>query len=454
MQSVRRESGNDRPDPLRACVHPGSIRAMLNTCLRCLLVGLAVVMASGCTFTYPVKQEVLPQPATVAMIQPWPLRVGLYIPPAVRSRVLAQQAWRVPAGEAVASNFQWALEQMFARVGVLDAPPAGQALPDGLNGAVELSDIAYDDAVPGSLRYELGLYSAKGERVDGWPITTPLPVWDIEASGLSSLMMNRGTELAYAMRDVSAQFMVHFADRPAVQAWLAGEGVAAAAVRPAFSGSGVVPPAAPKILLVPNLGTWLYTDAARSMDCVGNRLAQASPPFEVIAADQVRLAFFPWLEPSTAPKSLADLQRWAAEPAIRNKMRAIGARYLLEFHGGTKTEIPGGGILCGAGFGGGGCFGFAWGSRESAFSATLLDMWENGTPLDASATQHSGVYVPAFGLPIPLMAATETAACEDLARRIHDLLMQQGPRYRGRLPGRNRGLGSSRFPSGLSGFEA
>jgi len=425
MQPIRREERRNRPNSMLTRVPPVSIRAMLNTCLRCLVMCLAVVVATGCT--HPVKQEVLPQPTTAALIQPWPLSVGLYIPPAVKSRVFAQDLWRVPVGEPAASNFQWTLEQMFTRVVVLDARPAGQALPDGLNGAVELSDMAYEFAKPESLRYEVGLYSVKGERVDGWPITTTLPLWDVEASSLSSLMINKGTELTYAMRNVTAQLMVHFADRPAVQAWLAGEGIAAAAARPAFSGSGAAQPAAAKILLVPNLSTWLYTDAARAMDCVGNRLAQASPPFEVIAADQVRLAFFPWLEPSTAPKSLEELQRWAAEPAIRNKMRAIGARYLLEFHGGTKTEIPGGGILCGAGFGAGGCFGFVWGSRDSAFNATLLDMREGGAPVDVSAMQHSGVYVPAFILPIPLMAATESKACEELSQRIHERLTRGVP---------------------------
>jgi len=403
-----------------------SIRAYLSAGLRGLLLGLAVTAVSGCAFIYPVEQKVLPQPTTAAMIQPWPLSVGMYIPPAVRSREFARQGWRVPVGEPAASNFQWTLEQMFARVVVLDAPPAKQALPDGLNGVVELSDIAYDFATPESLRYEIGLYSDAGERIESWPVTTTLPLWDIHESGLSALLvMNRGTELAYAMRDVTAQFMVHFADRPAVQTWLAGEGVAAAAVRPAFDGNGgTPPPAVPRILLVPNLGTWLYTDATRAMNCIGHRLAQARPPFEVVPADQVRLAFFPWLEPSTAPKSLEDLQRWAAEPAVHNKLHAIGARYLLEFHGDTQTEFPKGGILCGASFGAGGCLGFAWGSHESAFSATLLDMWEGGMPLDASATQRSGAYMPAFILPIPLMAPTESKACEELSQRIHDRLTQ------------------------------
>lgn len=52
---------------------------------------LVVVMATGCMFTYPVRQEVLPQPTTVVMIQPWPLCMGAFIPSAVRSRVFAQR---------------------------------------------------------------------------------------------------------------------------------------------------------------------------------------------------------------------------------------------------------------------------------------------------------------------------------------------------------------------------
>jgi hypothetical protein len=111
------------------------------------------------------------------------------------------------------------------------------------------------------------------------------------------------------------------------------------------------------------------------------------------------------------------LLNWRPGPAIRNGMPAIGARDPLEFHGNTKTDIPGGG----------GCLGFAWGSRESSFGAGLLDMGREGAPFAAGATQRGGVYVPAFILPIPIMASTETAACEELSRRIHDRLMRNGP---------------------------
>lgn len=54
-------------------------------------------------------------------------------------------------------------------------------------------------------------------------------------------------------------------------------------------------------------------------------------------------------------------------------------------------------------------------------------MWREDAPFDARATQRSGVSVPAFILPIPIMASTETMACEELSRRIHDRLMRSGP---------------------------
>jgi hypothetical protein len=53
-------------------------------------------------------------------------------------------------------------------------------------------------------------------------------------------------------------------------------------------------------------------------------------------------------------------------------------------------------------------------------------MWIRDDELsEAVATQHTGVYVPAFGVPIPIFAPTEAMACDELARRIHGIIMQK-----------------------------
>lgn len=398
----------------------------MNALVGLLAQGLVVALLAGCAITHSVRQDLLPPPEARALVEPWPLGVGFYVAPAVRTQVIAHQGWRMPAGEAVDANFRWTVAQLFAHVIVLDRPPAAGTPPPGLAGVIELAGLEYEPGSAGSLRYRLALYSGTGERLDAWTVSSPLLNWDAAASSLTASLQGVGSELAYAMRDLGAQFMVHFADRPAARAWLAGAGVPDAALRPAWQGTAA-DAEANRVMLLPDIGTWLHTDSAQAMRCVGGRLAQASPAVQVVPADRVRLALFPWLEPSTAPKTPEALRRWLDEPAIRRALQAAGVRYLLEFRGGTQTDIPGGGILCGAGYGGGGCLGFAWGSRESAFHATLIDTQRTNTAQAADVRQRGKVYVPAFGLPVPLMAATETAACDELARQIRAMLQPTQP---------------------------
>jgi len=201
-------------------------------------------------------------------------------------------------------------------------------------------------------------------------------------------MMNRGTELAYAMRDVTAQFMVHFADRPAVQTWLAGEGIAAAAVHPAFSGSGLYHRPHPRFYWCQSRHLVVYRRCARD-GLRGNRLAQASAPFEVIAADQVRLAFFPWLEAidrAEVARRSAALGRRACYPqqdaGDRGSLSA-GIPWRHKNRDSRRRDS----VRCRLRRRG--CFGFAWGSRESAFNATSRYVG-GGKPLEASATRRGG----------------------------------------------------------------
>lgn len=407
--------------------------ARSHTVIRSLGLFLVIpFFVAGCAITYHVRKDALPAPSTAAMVQQWPLTVGVVVPPAVKSRVFAKYAARVPAGEAAASTFHWALEQMFTEIVDLDGSPSAGTVPSGLAGVIELSDISFtfpdiSDTylMPGALHYEIGLYSRQGESIARWSLTTPGLNWDLEESSLSSLIQSVGTTIAYGIRDVTAQFMVSFSRSPEVQSWLASEGVTTSGAGPVFGGQGTVTEHAPTALLLSNLNTWLYTDASRAMNCVGHRLGQSTPPVTVIPIDAVRLAFFPWLEMSTAPKTLEGLRNWLSEPAVRQKARAIGARYLVELHGGTRTEWSGG-IACGGGYGGGGCLGLAWGDRMSAFSALVLDMWGGDAVSETSATQRGDVFVPALILPIPIIAPTEGKACDELAAKIHGILTQRG----------------------------
>lgn len=390
---------------------------------RLCLLCVSACLATGCAIDYQLREDLLPARAATALIEPWPLDIGLYIPPPVQARVIGHQAWRMPVGETLTANFHWTLRQMFRRVEVLTAPPAGRRQPGELSATLELAAVDYRYGVPGSLGYDIVLRSTQGAVLDAWSVTTPMNLWDLDASSLRGSLYSVSSEFALAMRNVTAQFMLGFAERPAVAAWLRAQGLAAT-LRPASRAASARPAGQARILLVPNIGSWLHTDAARARSCVGQRLETRTGTFEIVPVAEVRLGFFPWLEPGTAPKTTGDLLHWLATPPVRSRMQALGVRYLLEFHGGTTTEMPGGGIVCGGGYGAGGCLGFAWGSRQSAFRATLLDARADSPPLETGSSRRGGAYMPAFILPVPIMAATQRHACEDLRRRLRELLEQ------------------------------
>jgi hypothetical protein len=273
------------------------------------------------------------------------------------------------------------------------------------------------------ITYEIGFYSGQGDRAGSWSLVGAAPLWDVERSSLSANIHTVGTELSYGIRDQTAKLIVELPLQNAVKRWLETAGVHETQLLPFRSRQSGTTQGVGKVLLLPDLYTWRYTDNVKPMECAGDRLRSYQPPIDVVAVDNsVRWEFFPWLEPSTAPKSSEALREWLSYPAVQDKMRELGVRYLLSFHGGTKTETPGGGIFCGGGYGGGGCLGYAWGKRESAFDANLIELRDPATAVELSARESSGVYIPAFILPIPFLAPTESVACDRLARDIYQAL--------------------------------
>lgn len=388
-----------------------------------LLTAISLLLA-GCAFTYSIKPELLPAAEASAMVQQWPLTVGLYVTPKVRSREFSRGAAHVPAGNELASSFQWAVSQLFANVVVLDAAPTAGSIPNGVAGIVELSDVALHEGDK-PITYEINFYSGLGLKSETWSLVGTIPLWDGERSSLSATMQNVGTGLSYGIRNQTANFMLELPKQDVVKQWFEKAGVRETQLRPFHVQRLSKIQTAEKVMMLPDLLTWRYTDNNSAMECVGNRLRSYHPPVGVVAMDDViRLEFFPWLEPSTGPKTTDDFRSWFSHPAIQDKMRDLGIRYLLSLQGGTKTEIPGGGILCGASMGGGGCLGFAWGTHESAFSASLFDLQDQAEPKELTSRESSGVYVPAFILPIPLLAPTESVACERLAHDLHETIVK------------------------------
>lgn len=392
------------------------------------IVALIIALCSGlagCAFNYSVNADLLPAPEASALVQPWPLMVGAYVSPQVRTQEFTRAAAHVPAGQELTSSFRWALSKLFSNVVMLEQPPAAGNLPQGLAGVIELSKVELNEGTA-PIKYEVTFHSGAGSKPETWMLVGTIPLWDGERSSLSAIMQHVGTGLSYGLRDQTANLIIELPKQDSVKHWLASAGIHDPQLHPFYSrdpGKGQV---ATRVMLLPDIVTWRYTDNVGPMNCVGNRLRGYQPPIDVVTMDNpLRLEFFPWLEPSTGPKTAEAFRTWIDEPAIKDKMRDLGVRHLLAFQGGTSTDVPGGGILCGASMGGGGCLGFAWGSHVSAFTASLFDLQDQGSPKELSSQETSGVYIPAFILPIPLMAPTEAAACEKLARDLHEVISRE-----------------------------
>jgi len=152
--------------------------------------------------------------------------------------------------------------------------------------------------------------------------------------------------------------------------------------------------------------------------CLIKHIRAAAPEISVVPQREIRDALFPLLEAATQPKSEDEFARMLARDDVRARLRTRGLRYLVAFAGGTRNEDWRGGILCGAGYGGGGCLGFAWRGERTVLDAALWSL--DGVPVvhHEGTTSEANSLMPAFGLPIPIMAQTGTAACKDLGTRI------------------------------------
>lgn len=171
---------------------------------------------------------------------------------------------------------------------------------------------------------------------------------------------------------------------------------------------------------------WWPADPADAMaalgsdieDCLAGRIQEVAPEITVTRQRVIRDMLFPLLEPATQPATEADFAALLARDDVRSRLLGRGLAYLVAFTGGTRKETPGGFVLCGAGYGGGGCLGFAWRGEATALDAALWSL-ENGAKLGhAGATVEGRSLLPAFVLPVPIPARTQAQACGELGSRI------------------------------------
>jgi hypothetical protein len=106
------------------------------------------------------------------------------------------------------------------------------------------------------------------------------------------------------------------------------------------------------------------------------------------------------------------------KPLIRQRIAALGVSYLVVRSGATSNDVHNG-ILCGGGYGGGGCLGLAWYDRKTEFKAQIWDLKRGSLDGTVQAQSTGTGVIPALLLPFPAyMPATESASCRELGARL------------------------------------
>ena len=154
------------------------------------------------------------------------------------------------------------------------------------------------------------------------------------------------------------------------------------------------------------------------MDCLNNSILKKQDTFEIIPTRQFQNLFYPWFEPSTAPQSIEDLPKLLSNELIKEKLSVMKIKYLIKITGETKTNASSGALSCAAGPGGGGCFGFAWWDDTSAYNASVWDLSQETSVGNVSANVTGTSMIPAIIIPIPILARTQSNACDGLSDQI------------------------------------
>lgn len=160
--------------------------------------------------------------------------------------------------------------------------------------------------------------------------------------------------------------------------------------------------------------------------CIRPAMFEAAPELHFIPAKQFREKLYPYFTPSTTPRDLDDYRKILERAEVQERVASLGVRYLIILTKGKTDEDLHGGILCGAGYGGGGCFGLSWWDRKSELGLAIWDLRNKSRTGSVQANATGTGIMPAFGLPIPLyMPATESAVCRELGSRLGKFLNGQ-----------------------------
>lgn len=154
------------------------------------------------------------------------------------------------------------------------------------------------------------------------------------------------------------------------------------------------------------------------INCVSSNMSDGGDSVAVVSEQQFMDAMFPWFEPRTAPLDSSELPQLFSRPALAERLREIGLKYLVWVEGSTRRTSEAGSLSCAATPGGAGCFGFLTWDNDSSYEASVWNTHTGKTAGRVSSDAEGTSYIPAIVIPIPIIARVQHSACGSLADQL------------------------------------
>ena len=161
-----------------------------------------------------------------------------------------------------------------------------------------------------------------------------------------------------------------------------------------------------------------FETEASLIRCLSNRLQNGTDNLTVISEDDFVDEFYPWFEARTAPLHPVKLQQTLDLPFVAKKIADLNIRFFVWVEGSTERTGSAGSMACSISPAGGGCFGFGTWEDTSEYETKI---WNIDTMTEVARVSTDAVgtsYMPAFVVPIPLLARVEADACQGMGNQL------------------------------------
>ena len=161
-----------------------------------------------------------------------------------------------------------------------------------------------------------------------------------------------------------------------------------------------------------------FETEASLIRCLSNRLKSGTNNLVIISEEEFVDEFYPWFEARTAPLHPAKLRQTLDLPFVAKKIAELNVRFFVWVEGSTERTGSAGSMACSISPAGGGCFGFGTWEDTSEYETKI---WNIDTMTEVARVSTDAVgtsYMPAFVVPIPLLARVEAAACQGMGKQL------------------------------------